>query len=114
LLWTIFISPEEEKKQRLQQKVHPTILAVIERLKNKEAKPAADEAKFIRDGKAAIQIWLTDKSNETLAKLKELGFEIMLEPKTAKLIIGRLPIDKLSALAELNSVRYVAPQLSSN
>jgi len=75
---------------------------------------APDEAKFIHDGKAEIQIWLTDKSDETMAKLKELGFEIVLDPKTAKLVIGRLPVDKLAALAELKSVRYVAPQLRNN
>ena len=106
------LSPAEEKRQRLAAKLHPSILAVIDRLKNKQTKPGADEAKFIRDGKAEIQIWLTDKSDETLAKLKELGFEVVLDPKTAKLAIGRLPIEKLDALAELKFVRYVAPQLS--
>ncbi len=75
--------------------------------------PGADETKFIHDGKAEIQIWLTDKSEETLAKLKELGFEVVLDPKTATLIIGRLPIERLEALAELKFVRYVAPQVSS-
>jgi hypothetical protein len=107
------LSPEEEKRQRLLTKLNPSILAVIERLKNKEAKPGPDEARFIRDGKAEIQLWLTDKSEETLAELKKLGFEVVLDPKTAKLVIGRLPIDKLGALAELKSVRYVAPQLSN-
>jgi Ca-activated chloride channel family protein len=107
------LSPEEENRQRLLTKLNPSILAVIERLKNKEAKPGPDEARFIRDGKAEIQLWLTDKSEETLAELKKLGFEVVLDPKTAKLVIGRLPIDKLGALAELKSVRYVAPQLSN-
>jgi hypothetical protein len=95
-------------------KLNPSILAVIERLKNKEAKPGPDEARFIRDGKAEIQLWLTEKSEETLAELKKLGFEVVLDPKTAKLVIGRLPIDKLGALAELKFVRYVAPQLPGN
>ena len=43
-----------------------------------------------------------------------LGFEVVLDPKTAKLVIGRLSIEKLAALAELKSVRYVAPQMSGN
>ena len=46
-----------------------------------------------------------------MAKLKELGFETILNPTTAKMVIGRLPIEKLAALAELQSVRYVAPQV---
>ena len=105
---------KEAERRQLSTKLHPSLLAVIDRLKNKDAKPAAEEAKFIRDGKAELQIWLTDKSEATLAKLKELGFEVVLDPKTAKLVIGRLPIDKLAALAELKSVRYVAPQLFTN
>jgi hypothetical protein len=92
-------------------KFHPSVLAVIDRLKDPKANPGPDEAKFIRNGKAEIQIWLTEKSDETMAKLKELGFEVVLDPKTAKMVIGRLPIEKLTALAELKSVRYVAPQM---
>jgi len=59
-----------------------------------------------------VQIWLTEKSPENLAKLKELGFEVVLDPKTSKLVIGRLPIEQLEKLAELKFVRYAAPQLS--
>jgi hypothetical protein len=105
------LSPEKRQREELRARLHPAILAVIDRLKNKNAPAGADEAKFIRDGKAKIQIWLTDKSEETVAKFKELGFEVILEPKSAKLLIGRLPIEKLGALAELKFVRYVAPQV---
>jgi hypothetical protein len=107
------LSPEERQREQLRARLHPSILAVIDRLKTKST-AGADEAKFIRDGKAEIQIWLTDKSAETLAKLKELGFEVVLDPKTAKLIIGRLSIEKLAALAELKFIRYVAPQVLNN
>jgi len=69
--------------------------------------------RVIQNGKAEIQVWLSDKSDETLAKLKELGFEIILNPKSAKMVIGRVPIEKLQALAELQTVRYVAPQASN-
>lgn len=103
-------SPEEQKRAALQAKFHPTVLAVIDRLQAKNAVAAADEAKFIRGGKAEVQIWLTEKNEEAMAKLKELGFEVILDPKTAKLVIGRLPIEKLQALAELKFVRYVSPQ----
>jgi Ca-activated chloride channel family protein len=105
------LSPEEQRRRESQAKLHPSIIAVIERLQKKETTPGADEAKFIREGRAEIQIWLLDKSAETLAKLKELGFEIVLDPKSGKVIIGRLSIDKLASLAELKSVRYVSPQV---
>ena len=105
------LSPEEQKRQQLKSKFHPSVLAVIDRLKDIKASPGADEAKFIRNGKAEVQIWLTEKSDATMAKLKELGFEVVLDPKTAKMVIGRLPIEKLAALSDLKFVRYVAPQM---
>ena len=101
------LTPEEQKRQQLLAKLHPSLVAVVDRL---QAKGAAlpDEARFVRDGKAELQVWLTDKSPEALAKLKQLGFEVILDPKTSKLVIGRLPIENLKKLAELEFVRYVA------
>ena len=107
------LSPEEQKRADLQAKLHPSLVAVVDRLKDPKRQPATDEAKFVRNGKAELQIWLTEKSEGTMAKLKELGFEVVLDPKTAKMVIGRLPIEKLSALSELKFVRYVAPQMSN-
>jgi Ca-activated chloride channel homolog len=100
-----------QERQHLASKLHPSLIAVIERMKNGPVPLTAQEARFIKNGKAEIQIWLTDTSAETMAKLKQLGFEVVLEPKTAKMIIGRLPIAKLAALADLAFVRYVAPQV---
>lgn len=104
------LSPAEKKRAALEARLHPSILAVVDRLKNKTAAAGADEAKFIREGKAEVQVWLTDKSAESLAALKELGFEVVLDPKSAKLVIGRLSVERLEALAELSFIRYVSPQ----
>jgi Ca-activated chloride channel family protein len=103
-------SPEEERRQKLLMKLHPSIVAVIERLKNKAAQAGADESKFVADGQAEIQVWLVDKTPEALEELKKLGFQVVLDPKTSKVVIGRIAIEKLSALAELESVLFVAPQ----
>ena len=104
---------EEQKQAALRSRLHPSILAVMARLKDPKVKPGADESRFIKDGKAELQIWLTDKSDAVLAELKKLGFEVVLDPKTAKMVIGRLPIEKLAALAEMKSIRYVSPQLAN-
>src|SRR5262245_1482152 len=101
---------EEQFNQQLRAILHPAIAAIIDRLKNKDAKPGAEELKFTRDGKAEIQVWLTDKSAETIEQLKKLGFETLLDPQSSKVIIGRLPIEKLAALLELPAVKYIAPQ----
>ncbi|MGH9959783.1 MAG: VWA domain-containing protein, partial [Pyrinomonadaceae bacterium] len=107
------LTPEEEKRQQLLLKLHPSILAVVERLQSKQTKPGIDEANFVRNGKAEVQIWLTEKSEQALAELKKLGFEVVLDPKTAKLVIGRLPIESLEKLAESKWIRYLAPQRSN-
>ena len=107
------LSPEEKKRAELQSKFHPSVLAVIDRLKARNPIAGADESKFIRNGKAEIQIWFTEKSAETMTKLKELGFEVVLDPKTAKMVIGRLPIEKLAGLVDIKPIRYVAPQVSN-
>jgi hypothetical protein len=108
---TAFIAePKKDALEAVRRKAHPSVLKVIERLKNKQLISSSDEARFIRDGKAEVQVWLNEKSEQTLAKLKELGFEVVLDSKTSKLVIGRVSIEKLEALASLNFVRYVSPQ----
>jgi hypothetical protein len=62
-----------------------------------------------KTGKLEVRVWLTDTSNTTLAELKKLGFEIVFQPKGTKLVVGRIAAEKLTALAELKAVRYVAP-----
>lgn len=106
------LTPAERAQRELQAKFHPSVWGVIDRLKKKVAL-TADDAKFVHGGKAEIQIWFTDKSDEAMAKLKALGFEVVLDPKSAKMVIGRLPIEKLSALAEIKSIRFVAPQMTN-
>ena len=113
------LTPEEAAKAaeanrhaEVNRKLHPSVRAVVERLRNKEALTSADQAGFIRDGKADVQVWLTEKSEANLAKLKELGFEIVLDVKNSRLIVGRVSIDKLDALAELTFVSYISPQVS--
>ena len=100
----------DAQSAELQQKLHRSVLAVVEKLIKKETLSTADKAGFIRDGKAEVQVWLTDKSTESLTQLKELGFEVVLDAKSSKMIVGRLPVEKLEALARLKFVKYVSPQ----
>jgi len=103
------LATKDQKREQMIAKLHRSVAAVVERLKNKSAQPSAEEARFVRSGKAEIQVWLSDKSAETIAQLKRLGFEVVLDPKSARMLIGRLPIEKLEALAEHKAVLYIAP-----
>jgi len=111
------ISPRESIVKELpfevpRPKLHPSVLAVVQRLRRKASRPSAAESAFVRDGKANVQIWLTENSDEALNALKALGVEVVFEAKSSKLILARIPINKLGALARLKFVRYVAPQAS--
>jgi Ca-activated chloride channel family protein len=103
------VSVGDKRKEEV-SKLHPEIAALIARVKNPALQPAPGEARFVRNGKAEIRIALADLSPQTLAKLKELGFESVLQVRNTKMIVGRIPIAKLAALAELPFVRYISPQ----
>ena len=110
------VDPKEIIDQRLigelRPKLHRSLIAVVEKLQRKEALSSADEGGFIRNGKAEVQVWMSDKSAASVAKLKELGFEVVLDSKTSNLIIGRISVEKIETLARLSFVKYVAPQVS--
>ena len=103
------LTPEQRKWLEIQSKLHPAIYALIERVKAKQFQAIQDEIKFVKNGKAEIQVWLKDKSPEAIEELKQLGFEIILDPQFSKMVIGRIAIEKLETLSELKSVRYITP-----
>ena len=105
-------SPEQQKLDRLRFKTHATIFELINRLKNKNEPRIHNWGNFVRECNAEVQVWLTEKSDAARLKLKELGFEVVLDSPNSTLIIGRLSMDKLELLPELDFVRYVSPQIS--
>jgi Ca-activated chloride channel family protein len=98
-----------QQSDELAEKLHRLVFAVVQKLKNKETL-SSEESALIRDGKAEVQVWLTEKTDETIAQLKQLGFEVVSDAKNSKVVIGRLPVEKLEELAKLKFVKYVAPQ----
>ncbi len=90
---------KEEFKRDLSTIMHPQILTAMQ----------GQSVNFVSDGKADIQIWLLDKTEANVQKLKQLGFEVTSDPSGSKLIIGKIAVAKLSKLAELTFIRFVAP-----
>jgi riboflavin biosynthesis pyrimidine reductase len=103
------LTHEQRAQQQLRAKLHPSVLAVVNRVKAGVLIQSPDEAKFVTGGKADLQIWLTDKNDEALAALKELGVEVIADPRTSRLLIARVALEKLEALGQLKWVKYVAP-----
>ncbi|MGB5055350.1 MAG: hypothetical protein WBO24_13240, partial [Nitrospirales bacterium] len=90
-------------------KMDSTLESLVEHVEKAIALPH-NVARYVTDGKVLLQVWLTDTNPETVEKLKELGFELVAQPKTGRLIIGKLAFEKLKALAELSMVRYITVQ----
>ncbi|HEY0462443.1 MAG TPA: TonB family protein, partial [Pyrinomonadaceae bacterium] len=72
---------EARFRQMLAEKMHFWVFAVFERIEKNQAGPTLNEAKFVRDGAAEVEIWLTAKTPQTIEKLKNAGFEISSEDK---------------------------------
>jgi Ca-activated chloride channel homolog len=109
---TVNVAPELQNVQVKvkQNKLHSSVKALVERLKNNQSQPTADEAKFVKDGKAEIVVRLKELTPETIAELQKLGFEVLTEMASAKAIVGRIVVEKLSALAEIDDVTFISPQ----
>ena len=91
-------------------KFHSAVKSLVERLKNNQSTATPDEAKFVKDGKAEISVRLRELKPETVAALKTLGFEILAEMPSSNAVVGRIAIEKLSALAEIEAVTFISPQ----
>jgi hypothetical protein len=67
-----------------------------------------DPSLLSRTGKVQVQVFLSDASPAAMAKLRALGFEVMVKPGAMKMVIGRIDAANLKALSELTVVKYVA------
>lgn len=73
--------------RQIWRKLHPSVSALIERLAVKDA-PTANEATFVQDGKASLEVRLADKTDVAITQLKKLGFEVVQNSPSSKLVIG--------------------------
>ncbi len=70
----------------------------------------AQKLKSGAKGQVEVQIWLFEKTPAVIAELKRLGVTVFIDAKGSRLVIGRVAIEKLKAVAELKSVRLVTFQ----
>ena len=105
---TTVSQPAKDPKQVcLKEKLHFWLYDLVERLNKGEQKPTANEAKFVKEGKAEIEIQFSAKSPETIEKLKQIGFEISGE--TATTLSGRITIGKIAQLVEFEEIQLIKP-----
>ena len=102
-------TPEMLREQMLKQRMHAWVYALMKR-SDVGGKPADNEAYFVKDGKAELRVTLKSRLAELLEKLKALGFEISTDAK-GNIVTGRIAIEKLAALAEMEEVVLVLPRV---
>ncbi len=109
---TVTVAPELQKVRVVVKpnKYQSAVKLLVERLKNNQPNPSADEAKFVANGKAELIVRVADLKPETIAELKKLSFEVVTEMPSANAVVGRIAVEKIAALAELESVIYISPQ----
>jgi hypothetical protein len=70
-------------------------------------KKQASDCKFAQDGTINVQLFLTEDSAALIDQLKSLGLQISQIRKKESLVIARVPLDKLTDLAQLQEIKFV-------
>ena len=74
-----------------------------------KAGESPEEEPFIRDGKAEVELTVDNLSEEVMEKLSQSDFEVISRSKDTNKIVGRIAVDKLESLLDIDAVLYIAP-----
>ena len=100
--------PEEAKltpeRKVLESKLHPSLLEAFDCVAKKPP-----GCKLEHDGKVEVQVWLTKLAPDVLEKLHAAGFEVASGHTTGTVLVGKLNIEKIEALAQIAEVKFVSP-----
>ena len=87
----------------LESKLSPAVLERFDCWKNQ-----ASDCKLAPDGTIDVQLFLTENSASLIEQLKSLGLQISQIRKKERLVIARVPLDKLTDLAKLQQIKFVS------
>ncbi len=108
------MTPEQKREFRVKNRLAAELHGLAEKVAAEGQDGSLTVGNIeVKGGLVEVSIWLTDDSEENLAKLKELGFQVMGQAKSVKMLIGKLPVDKLEEVAQLDFVRLVEPAPTS-
>ncbi|HXJ85314.1 MAG TPA: VIT and VWA domain-containing protein [Candidatus Binatia bacterium] len=88
----------------LESKLSPAVLDTFDCWSKRSS-----ACKIAPDGTIEVQLFLAADSPAVLDQLKSLGLLLSQARTKDKVITGRLPVDKLLALAGMESVKFIAP-----
>jgi TonB family protein len=84
-------------------------LAVADAIMRHKAGQSISDIPFIREGKANLELMAANKTAEATSELKSSGFEIIEWSEGSHKAIGRIAIEKLELLLNIDAVQYIAP-----
>jgi Ca-activated chloride channel family protein len=100
---------DEESRKKSDAKVHPALQSALQCWEAAKANGAAPNCSLVQQGQVHVEITLARKDATLAADLQKLGFTPASESRDGLTLLGQISIEKLRALAALDSVRYVAP-----
>jgi Ca-activated chloride channel family protein len=104
------LSEAEQKLQLARSKMHPALRTLQDHAARGGSGITNEDRRYLKNGKVEVQVWLEEATPEVLQTLKNLGFELLPNPRlTNNIVLGRISPEKLQALAEMESVRYIGP-----
>ena len=107
---TVTVAPLQNARAEIKpNKYHSAVKALVDRLRSGGA-ATPDEARFVVNGKAEVVVRLKALTSSALDELKKHGFEALVEMPSANAVVGRVPVEKLAALAELDAITFISPQ----
>lgn len=108
--FAVKLSPEEQKQREISAKTSLVVFKLIQRLKDNKIELSDEETKFVSNGKAEIIVRLKELKPETIEELKKLGFEVLTEMASARAVVGRIAVEKIASLTEIDAVTFISPQ----
>ncbi len=102
-------TPEDKRLRAVEDKLHFWLFDLMTRLQDPTAKPGENEAKFVHDGQADVQVRLSKSSPAVLSKLKAAGF--VMDSEKGLTIYGRVAVGKLADLARIDEVSLILPRI---
>lgn len=104
------VSPRDKARSLLAEKLHIWLYRIVERLRRADAKPGLNEQKFVRGGKAEIEIELSTRTLVVIDKLRAAGFEFVADTGKTR-VTGRVALERLAGLVDIEEVRLILPRV---
>ena len=91
------------ERKELEAKLQPALLQTFDC-----AAKQRHDCKLLHDGNVEIEVWIAKDSAGVIEKLRGLGFEPSNHHSAGSNFVGKLPVEKLSSLAQMAEVKFVS------